>query len=53
MAKQTAAEPKQPAETAPESSRGRPAQVASDDYRMNWDRIFGPAVRSKRDRSLN
>jgi hypothetical protein len=33
--------------------RGRPAQVASDDYRMNWDRIFGAGGRSKRDRSLN
>jgi hypothetical protein len=30
---------------------GRPAQVASEDYRMNWDRIFGR--RMKRDRSLN
>jgi hypothetical protein len=30
---------------------GRPAQVATDDYRMNWDRIFGR--RTKRDRSLN
>ncbi len=36
-----------------ETSRGRPAQVASDDYRMNWDRIFGAAGRTKRDRSLN
>jgi hypothetical protein len=34
-----------------ESARGRPPQVASDDYRENWDRIF--AGRSKRDRSLN
>jgi hypothetical protein len=43
-----------PAEmTAPETHAG-PAQVASDDYRMNWDRIFGsPARRAKRDRSLN
>src|SRR5206468_9658018 len=24
-----------------DSQRGRPAQVASDDYRVNWDRIFG------------
>src|SRR3954470_20863714 len=30
---------------------GRPAQVATEDYRENWDRIFGP--RMKRDRSLN
>ena len=34
--------------------RGRPAQVASDDYRTNWDRTFGAAARrSKSDRSLN
>jgi hypothetical protein len=46
-----AAESKAPADTAAEPARGRPAQVASDDYRMNWDRIF--ARRSKRDRSLN
>jgi len=30
---------------------GRPAQVATEDYRENWDRIFGR--RMKRDRSLN
>jgi hypothetical protein len=30
---------------------GRPAQVATEDYRVNWDRIFGR--RPKRDRSLN
>lgn len=30
---------------------GRPAQVATEDYRMNWDRIFGGRI--KRDRSLN
>jgi hypothetical protein len=32
-------------------ANGRPAQVATEDYRMNWDRIFGR--RMKRDRSLN
>jgi len=34
---------------------GRPAQVATDDYRLNWDRIFGGSAssRSKRDSSLN
>ena len=36
-------------DAAPEST-GRPAQVATDDYRMNWDRVFGGA---KRDTSLN
>jgi hypothetical protein len=30
---------------------GRPAQVATEGYRSNWDRIFGS--RAKRDRSLN
>lgn len=34
-------------------SMGRPAQVATDDYRLNWDRVFGGAKRSKRDTSLN
>ena len=33
--------------------RGRPAQVASDDYRTNWDRTFGAARRAKGDRTLN
>ena len=33
-----------------EASAG-PAQVATEDYRMNWDRIFGR--RLKRDSSLN
>jgi hypothetical protein len=43
-----------PQAAAPVPTRGRPPQVASDDYRMNWDRIFGsPARRAKRDRSLN
>ena len=38
-----------------EASRGRPAQVANDDYRASWDRIFGAgARRSKRgDPTLN
>ena len=34
--------------------RGRPAQVANDDYRTNWDRTFGASARrAKGDRSLN
>jgi hypothetical protein len=42
------------AESRVPTARGRPAQVASDDYRINWDRIFGPAGRrAKGDRSLN
>jgi hypothetical protein len=32
--------------------RGRPAQVASDDYRMNWDRIFGQAGRRSGERPV-
>ncbi|HKQ68585.1 MAG TPA: hypothetical protein VJT73_04565 [Polyangiaceae bacterium] len=33
---------------------GRPAQVATDDYRENWDRTFGSTQRrTKRDSSLN
>ncbi len=32
--------------------RGGPVQVATDDYRANWDRIFGDGG-SKRDSSLN
>jgi hypothetical protein len=33
---------------------GRPAQVATDDYRLNWDRVFGAAKRPKKpDTSLN
>jgi hypothetical protein len=43
-----------PASSPAEPRLGRPAQVASDDYRVNWDRIFGAAGRrAKRDRSLN
>jgi hypothetical protein len=42
-----APEPKAQTDSAAPSSRGRPAQVASDDYRMNWDRIF--ARRSRRE----
>jgi hypothetical protein len=38
-----------PAATAIEPI-GRPAQVATEDYRINWDRVFGG---SKRDTSLN
>jgi hypothetical protein len=30
-----------------------PAQVATEDYRLNWDRVFGSAHRAKRDTSLN
>src|SRR5689334_1150860 len=38
-----------PSVDAPAASlRGRPAQVASDDYRDNWDRTFGAARRAKR-----
>ena len=44
-----AAEATQPA-PAP---TGRPAQVATDDYRVNWDRVFGGGKRAKRDTSLN
>jgi hypothetical protein len=45
------AEPEASNEGAP---LGRPAQVASDDYRSNWDRTFGAAARrAKGDRSLN
>ena len=41
-------------ETSSEDAlRGRPAQVASDHYRTNWDRTFGSARRAKGDRSLN
>jgi hypothetical protein len=36
-----------------ELSIGRPAQVATDDYRLNWDRVFGGAKRTKRDGTLN
>jgi hypothetical protein len=31
---------------------GRPAQVATRDYRVNWDRVFG-GKRAKSDTSLN
>jgi len=33
-------------------SVGRPAQVATEDYRVNWDRVFG-GKRAKSDSSLN
>ena len=32
-------------------ANGRPAQVATDDYRDNWDRIFGRRI--KQGRALN
>lgn len=40
---------------SPETPRGRPAQVASDDYRASWDRIFGTGGRRPKrgDRALN
>jgi len=34
------------------ASTGRPAQVATEDYRVNWDRVFG-SKRAKTDPSLN
>jgi hypothetical protein len=39
--------------TAEVSAGAPPAQVASDDYRINWDRIFGPAGRRARAIALN
>jgi len=48
-----------PAEEAPARERseraasGRPAQVATDDYRTNWDRTFEAHARRKRHSSLN
>ena len=32
---------------------GRPAQVATEGYRLNWDRVFGPAKGAKPNSSLN
>jgi len=32
---------------------GRPAQVATRDYRVNWDRVFGAPKSAKPDTSLN
>jgi len=51
-------EAKQRDTTAPSSApavepTGRPAQVATEDYRVNWDRVFGASKRAKRDTSLN
>ena len=46
--KQDAPAPSPPALEA----AGRPAQVATEDYRLNWDRVFGGSKR-KRDTSLN
>jgi hypothetical protein len=37
----------------PSAEVSGPAQVATEDYRLNWDRVFGPAKRAKRDTSLN
>jgi hypothetical protein len=39
-----------PSSTPPVEPTGRPAQVATADYRVNWDRVFGGP---KRDTSLN
>lgn len=39
-------------EVGPRPPTGRPAQVATHDYRLNWDRVFG-AKRDKPDTSLN
>ena len=36
----------------PTEPAGRPAQVATEDYRHNWDRVFG-GKGAKRDSSLN
>ena len=44
--------PRSAAATSPSAPTG-PAQVATDDYRLNWDRVFGSAERGKRDKSLN
>jgi hypothetical protein len=41
-----------PATPSPEPA-GRPAQVATKDYRLNWDRVFGGTKRAKPDSSLN
>jgi hypothetical protein len=38
--------------TAAVETTGRPAQVATEDYRVNWDRVFG-GRRTRRDTSLN
>jgi hypothetical protein len=45
------AEPSAPRSAASEPP-GRPAQVATEDYRVNWDRVFG-GKRAKSDPSLN
>jgi len=41
--------------TEKRSEDGGPAQVATDSYRRNWDKIFGgsPAPRKERDSDLN
>ena len=40
-----------PSDSTPASSG--PAQVATEDYRLNWDRVFGSSKRVKRDTSIN
>ena len=37
-----------PSATPAVEATGRPAQVATEDYRLNWDRVFG-GKRAKRD----
>ena len=41
--------------TGPSQALGHPAQVATEEYRLNWERIFGdsPGGADKRDSSLN
>src|SRR6266851_4563022 len=52
---QPAPEGPQDAKPVASQASGRPAQVATEDYRLNWDRIFGDssARRHKRDSSPN
>jgi hypothetical protein len=42
-----------PSAATPAEPSGRPAQVASKGYRVNWDRVFGGSKGTKRDSSLN
>jgi hypothetical protein len=42
-----------PSPAAAVEPTGRPAQVATEDYRLNWDRVFGHARRGKPDTTLN
>ncbi|HMJ53010.1 MAG TPA: hypothetical protein VK540_13070 [Polyangiaceae bacterium] len=46
-------EPSSPPPAPSVEPSGRPAQVATEDYRVNWDRVFGATKRAKPDRSLN